>query len=346
MNELTIVQNNNIEVVSYPVFSKLYTTVYNSQNRNNFQISGNIQVEHAEQNKIDYLHNLYNDLQIVPTGVQYLSFEDPATQQLCAINWGDGNGVTEQALASVSASAINSAFRSNTNITKFNEFRYFTVATLDMNTTFKDCSSLEEITLPASSNRLRFAGDVFWNCTNLRKINGLENVAQCYDNSTFRQCGIEEIIMPNCGFWARANNDWNQIGSIATSCPNLKKISFQSIAKFHNGFSHGSQWYEAIIAYCSNLEILDLGSSCTTYGGTVFLGTFSNLKAIIFRATTPPTCSTISDDTRMWGGTTAKIYVPASALSTYQATAPFSSLDTAGRLDTIENAIANNIIDA
>jgi len=89
-----------------------------------------------------------------------------------------------------------------------------------------------------------------------------------------------------------------------------------------------------------------LGSSCTTYGGTVFLGTFSNLKAIIFRATTPPTCSTISDDTRMWGGTTAKIYVPASALSTYQATAPFSSLDTAGRLDTIENAIANNIIDA
>jgi len=48
MNDLTIVQNNNIEVVSYPVFSKLYTTVYNSQNRNNFQISGNIQVEHAE----------------------------------------------------------------------------------------------------------------------------------------------------------------------------------------------------------------------------------------------------------------------------------------------------------
>ena len=152
--------------------------------------------------------------------------------------------------------------------------------------------------------------------------------------------------MPNCTFWARTNSDWNQIGQICYDCPSLKKISFQSIQAFNNGYSSGSQWYESIICDCPNLEILDLGATCTKYGGTVFLGTFSNLKAIIFRGTTPPTCSTVSNDNRMWGGSTAKIYVPASALSTYQTTAPFSSLHTAGRLDTIENAILNGIIDA
>ena len=61
--------------------------------------------------------------------------------RLSARRWGKRSG-----------SSIGTKFRSNTTITKFNEFRFFTkVTTLDYNTKqFSGCAYLTELTLPES----------------------------------------------------------------------------------------------------------------------------------------------------------------------------------------------------
>lgn len=93
-------------------------------------------------------------------------FEDPEVKRLCVENWGghyiEGE-ITEYEASKVTT--LNSVFYANTDITKFNEFRYFTGVTSLYKSgsgdsvfgQFTNCSNLVEITIPSSVSDFRGA---------------------------------------------------------------------------------------------------------------------------------------------------------------------------------------------
>lgn len=110
----------------------------------------------------------------------YIKFKDSAIANICATNWGDGTGITEMR-ASKSLSMLN-AFKDNTNITSFDELRYFTGVT-SLENAFQN-SSLTKVTLPSglvignSSSWL----NIFNGCASLKEID-LSDIRRDENNS-------------------------------------------------------------------------------------------------------------------------------------------------------------------
>ena len=99
----------------------------------------------------------------------YIEFLDPNVKSVLASTFGDGTGVTYgRAKRQLSMSSV---FQNNTNITVFDEFKYFT-GTTSMAYTFQD-SSIKKITLPRGvkwTNNGSAFGLIFYGCTRLKEI--------------------------------------------------------------------------------------------------------------------------------------------------------------------------------
>lgn len=129
----------------------------------------------------------------------YIIFADAEVERvLLAKGVGDGTGITKQEAAATASDLVNLAFMGNTVITTFNELKYFTqVTTIPYSSThssasqegFKNCTALQEVTLPPSCVDLR-GGDksayggvgAFFGCTSLKKVNGssqVKNIGGC-----------------------------------------------------------------------------------------------------------------------------------------------------------------------
>lgn len=295
------------------------------------------------QEYVTSLTSQYPQLHI-SASAYYVLFEDPVVQQICATQWGDGTGITTTQVASVSNnSTFKSAF-TGSNIVKFNELQQFTNLDLNYSGILSGLTSLQEISLPSSCTVI--AEDMFNGDTSLVTINNTNSIT-AIRRCAFHSCSqLQEIYLPYCAtMWNSRTKSASEWADMFGGCTNLKKITLGKVTTFQQSPGGWSNYYERVIFSCPNLEILDLGDQITSYGGQIFHNGCANMKAIIFRTTTPPSVTVINDNLT-WGNGTSVVYVPASALSTYQATAPFDSLNTAGRLNTIENAIANDIIDA
>ena len=57
--------------------------------------------------------------------VEYIRFADPVVQRICAENWGNGVGLTKEQAAVATKDVFGYLFRNNTEVTKFNEAKYF-----------------------------------------------------------------------------------------------------------------------------------------------------------------------------------------------------------------------------
>jgi hypothetical protein len=120
---------------------------------------GTINTDSAAINKVEYLNDTFDEFTVTAT-TYTLAFEDSAVETLCVSNWGSNGGVTANQLALVSTTG--DVFKNNTDITKFNEFRYFT----NVNSfSFKGSTNLREVTLP--SNKTSIPDDAFNGCTGL-----------------------------------------------------------------------------------------------------------------------------------------------------------------------------------
>ena len=172
MTHLYIEQNTGLtEEVNSSIISKLYELAISGDLDNTSDLKGRLHSALGYQNEIDYLNNKYSELYI-SADQMYIKFEDPIVERICATTWGDGTGITIAQAASVTN--IGTAFQGNTQITKFNEFKYFTGLTytgwVDNNVTlfFKDCTSLTEITIPKGLLTMRGSG--FSGCTSLQNV--------------------------------------------------------------------------------------------------------------------------------------------------------------------------------
>ncbi|MBO4659735.1 MAG: leucine-rich repeat protein [Prevotella sp.] len=114
-----------------------------------------------------------------------IDFEDPIVKAICVEKWdtsGDGELTVAEAKE---AYTISEFFQGNTQITSFNELKYFTGLTAINNDAFRGCTALETIALPKTITNIRKGA--FADCTNLKSIQIPEGVTT-FGMGVFANC--------------------------------------------------------------------------------------------------------------------------------------------------------------
>ena len=99
-----------------------------------------------------------------------IEFEDDAVKALCIANWDldhDGELTVAEAKKVTSLGTV-FAINTDANIKKFNELQYFTGLTSITTNAFKNCTELEEVTLPASVKEIAYGA--FTGCSSLKYL--------------------------------------------------------------------------------------------------------------------------------------------------------------------------------
>lgn len=224
----------------------------------------------------------------------YIPFADSNVEAvLLSKGIGDGLGVTYKDAAKVTD--ISTWFKGNADITAFSEFVNFSgIRTLSQNA-FQNCSSLTEITLPASLTSI--GENAFYQCSELIKILNLENTQVTEIGiSAFQECtkltsaGINlsniKTFSKRCFQNTSLDGDLalpsaeGDIGNLAFANTAISTISdlgkITSISKYIS-------WYSSFGAFrqCSNLKSVTLPNTLTTIGKEAF-NNCSNLESINF----------------------------------------------------------------
>ena len=236
--------------------------------------------------------------------MHYIPFEDSNVEAVLMANGiGDGIGITYADAAKVTT--ISTWFKSNAEITSFDELRHFTKIISIVNNAFEGCSALTEIAFPPSLTTI--GGSAFSGCSSLVTASGLGNTQVTeIKNGAFNGCTLlKEIAFPPT---------FTTTGQYAfKNCKALAKASGlgnTQVTEIKNEFFRG----------CSALTEIALPPSLTTIGATVFQGC-SSLTYIKILATIPPTLSS----TNAIPSTIGAIYVPDESIGAYQAATNWSS---------------------
>ena len=247
----------------------------------------------------------------------YIPFADSNVEAVLLANGvGDGLGVTYKDAAKVTS--ISTWFKGNTDITAFAEFVNFlgisnlldstfngcsSLAEISLpasltrisNSTFNDCSSLAEISLPASLTRIGIS--TFQRCSSLAKVLNLENTkVTSIDQYVFRYCtSLAEVSLP-AGLTSIGNYAFN-------GCSSLTKIALPAgVTSIGNYAFDGCK----LLARVLNLE----NTKVTSIGQYAFLGC-SSLTEIAL----PDTLTSIGDSTFNGCSSLTEIALPAGVTS-------------------------------
>lgn len=138
----------------------------------------------------------------------YIQFEDPEAEKVMVNAFGKNGKLTYRQARNVTDAKWKKAFFISyktkplivdglKNISKFNEFKYFTglttpfLAYKDGYASFLNNTTLQEITIPSTVKSL--GSFSFYNCTNLRKINGGSGITMLYKSAFFNANKIESL---------------------------------------------------------------------------------------------------------------------------------------------------------
>lgn len=318
MTHLRIEQNTTgIEEISSAVIKKLYDLVYSGTLDNTSDLQGRLHTISTYQSYVDYLTGQYPNLYIDATRL-YIEFEDPITEQICATNWGDGVGLT-MAQAQAVTGTIGTQFNGS-NITTFNELRYFT--NINSIEGFTNCRSLTSISIPPSVKTIQNA--TFYNDSNLQSIGDvqyLESIGTVQQFSggsgsklVFDPYQFKNLTDARIGCKFTNSTDWIVIDGTFTQV----SINHSAIVKLE--IKGNAQTVGSCDAN-TELEDIILPSTVTTITNSPFQYCRS-LKTITIKATTPPTTGA---DLFYRARTPDHIYVPAESVSAYQSASWWSS---------------------
>lgn len=226
------------------------------------QLSGVVTINgYAYEDSVNALREAFPNLTINVTGY-YIRFEDPEVLRVLLANGvGDGVGITEEAAKKVTK--MPGWFRSNKNIRKFNEMRYFENVTypspISSTTTWYDFaeSTIEEIDLRHWKS---ITYSAFLQCRSLKKVGSLENVTYLADRA-FEGCTNLEIdlYMPKLAAIS---------GYGCLRFSGIKKISsLGSITTIPRSSGDGSY---GLFANCKNLTEVILPPTCKTLNGAFY----------------------------------------------------------------------------
>lgn len=194
MTHLKIEQSRDtVEEVSKAVIERLYDIVQSGNLDGTSNLKGTLHTNIIGYGKKQYLESEFNELTI--TATQYsIDFEDPEVERICIERWGSDGAISVQQMGAVhylNNYGNNRPFSSNTSITKFNEFQYFTgLVNDDMNGAstgwvFYGCSNLTEVTLP--DNMPCIGVNMFAGCSSLTNITIPNSVRNVF-NDSFSGC--------------------------------------------------------------------------------------------------------------------------------------------------------------
>lgn len=392
MTNLVIKQNSNIEIVNNSIIQKLYELTSNA-NISNAELEGNLQSDHATMSAYNWLtgndtqgNRRFPNLALNITNGLYIEFADPVVEQLCATNFGDGVGTTLTQAQSVNT--INDLFRDNTNITSFDEFRYFTSVTSLNTKAFQGCSNLSSIEFPSSIQNL--GQHVFRYATSLSGIIDLSNTKLTQARAgLFESTKITGIIFPmtlvtygeymsspplsnvtTCTIFKGLDNVISINNSDVINCTNavyLGKYTTGNISPIAGGQQRSASVNQIYFPVFANYTGNDFGAYYGTPGLTFFtyrcqtsrsfsanlvyfkdlqtiIGLFfygTIIKNLVINNTTPPVFDTttatyssqisstyinqVFGQLNSTGANGMIIYVPDSAVSTYQADTNYNS---------------------
>lgn len=289
MTHLRIEQNGFPEVVN----TKLLETLYNLSNSPEIQtmyLSGELQINRAFRNIVDYLTQTYPDLHITTLNGYYMNISDPAVENvLKGTSFGDGIGVLESSLLSAQSLTTNNTkwtdesgavhqFMNNSEITSFNELGQMTSCKTIEGNVFRSCTNLTSIDL---SNIEYIGQEAFLKCTGLSGQLNLLSLKQILGTNVFSGCkNISSVILgpqfdPQFGQTSRSG--------MFTGCTNLQTVTYQSNPTYIqdstftscknlttiNGISNVTNIGESAFFDCRSLQPFDL-SNITTLGKTAF----------------------------------------------------------------------------
>ena len=283
MNHIVIKQDTSgTEEVSSAVITALYNAVNDEYLDNNSELQGRLHSSYGGRQVIEYLTTTFQNLYISVDNYT-IEFEDSEAERICVTNWGDGSIITDSQMAQVTNTG--NVFKNNTDIIKFNEFRYFT----NVNSySFEGCTNLREITLPIAKtsiyeyafkgctslqsfdfqNILSVGKYAFQNCNNTQFSN-LGNIMSFGDNS-FSNCStLTSIEFPDgvfldynafdgCGLQSvtfKGDFTASAYGRCFNWCNNLTSVTFET------QFSYLPM---GMFNHCSGLQTIDL-TNCMSY---------------------------------------------------------------------------------
>lgn len=212
----------------------------------------------------------------------YIIFADPEVARICAENWGDGIGITKEQAAAVTS--IGTVFSSNTTITSFSEFEYFTgVKTIDAYA-FNGCTNLRTL---GDLSRIQSIGMFALADTAYEDVVYLPSLTGSLSRATFRNTKITEVrSLGQCKKLNGYSAGW-QYG-VFNGCANLRKVvlpdtleevgyatftSCPSLTEIVYDWSKLKVVLDNAFRTGSDLTFDELAlSGLTTYGGSVFYG--------------------------------------------------------------------------
>ena len=176
----------------------------------------------------------------------YIPFEDSNVEAvLMSKGVGDGIGITYKDAAKVTT--ISTWFKSNADITSFDELKYFTGVTALENSAFYGCSALKSITLPSSISSISYYA--FKSCTVLEEVKNFENTSiEILQDEIFRGTSLKSIVLPRTVTLINNNAFYG--------CSSLREIAFpESLTKINNNAFYG----------CSSLREVVLKEGFTAF---------------------------------------------------------------------------------
>ena len=190
----------------------------------------------------------------------YIPFEDSNVEAvLMSKGVGDGIGITYKDAAKVTT--ISTWFKSNADITSFDELKYFTGVTALENSAFYGCSALKSITLPSSISSISYYA--FKSCTVLEEVKNFENTSiEILQDEIFRGTSLKSIVLPRTVTLINNNAFYG--------CSSLREIAIpESLTKINGGAFYG----------CSSLREVVLKEGFTAFYG---YNIFQNCTSLLY----------------------------------------------------------------
>lgn len=226
----------------------------------------------------------------------YIDFEDPEVLNVLLANGvGDGVGVTKTQAAAVTGTWPVAYFRGNSDITEFNEFKYFTSINrlggngLSPYGDFASCTSLTEISIPTA---VTYIGPrVFNDCTSLSEIT-ITGIAE-FVNYTFNGCtALSKLHIASISQWLSCrmtgtNPSPFHYSTATTRGIYIDNVLVETLAIPNTVTSIGAHIFRNI----NTITSVSIPSSVTSIGASAFYGC-SGLTSL----TIPNSVTTIGDN--------------------------------------------------